>query len=208
MKKSLSQKKLNNAYLFVLKTSFMIAALDGEVAESEYKAFFTVATEYLGMTREEAWSAIDEAMYSAGYLVLYRQHADERMLVNAFLSEVNRALTMALGRNKFLFDRPEGVRHAFAVWTFMALADGKYEAVERKAVQAVMKSLSKGTLPLCAQPAGITVTYLKKVERIFEKASSAIVGPSEKMFQGSLPSGNFASLQEELCALIASVPVK
>ena len=76
----------------VLKVAFMVAALDGEVTDAEYRAFDALAKKCRGYTPKAAEKALDEAMRSAGYLMLLSKRAKDDDLVKAFVAEAQAAL--------------------------------------------------------------------------------------------------------------------
>ena len=135
--KSFNFKKLGKASrtdFGVLKVAFMVAALDGEVADAEYKAFDALAKKCRGYTAKAAETALDEAMRSAGYLMLLSRRAKEAALVKAFIAEAQSALPMG-----FAYFSAEDVRRAIVTWTAMGMSDGDYSAREKACVEALRK---------------------------------------------------------------------
>ena len=118
----------------VLKVAFMVAALDGEVTDAEYKAFDALAKKCRGYTAEAAETALDEAMRSAGYLMLLSKRAKEDALVKAFLTEAQAALPMG-----FAYFSADDVRRAIVTWIAMGMSDGDYSAREKACIEALRK---------------------------------------------------------------------
>ena len=118
----------------VLKVAFMVAALDGEVTDAEYKAFDALAKKCRGYTPKAAEKALDEAMRSAGYLMLLSKRAKDTALVAAFIREAQAALPMG-----FAYLSIEDVRRAVVTWIAMGMSDGDYSAREKKCIEALRK---------------------------------------------------------------------
>ena len=118
----------------VLKVAFMVAALDGEVTDAEYKAFDALAKKCRGYTPKAAETALDEAMRSAGYLMLLSKRAKDEALVKAFVAEAQAALPMG-----FAYLSVEDVRRAVVTWIAMGMSDGDYSVRERKCIEALRK---------------------------------------------------------------------
>ena len=118
----------------VLKVAFMVAALDGEVSDAEYRAFEALAKKCRGYTPNTAATALDEAMRSAGYLMLLSRRAKDAALVAAFVEEAQAALPFG-----FAFFSTEDVRRAVVTWVAMGMSDGDYSARERKCIEALRK---------------------------------------------------------------------
>ena len=118
----------------VLKVAFMVAALDGEVTDVEYRAFDALAKKCRGYTAKVAATALDEAMRSAGYLMLLSRRAKDADLVKAFIAEAQVALPMG-----FAYLSIEDVRRAVVTWIAMGMSDGDYSAREKKCIEALRK---------------------------------------------------------------------
>ena len=116
----------------VLKVAFMVAALDGEVTEAEYKAFDALAKKCRGYTEKAAATALDEAMRSAGYLMRYARRAKDADLVKAFVAEAQASLPMG-----FAYFSIEDVRRAIVTWIAMGMSDGDYSSREKKCIEAL-----------------------------------------------------------------------
>ena len=122
----------------VLKVAFMVAALDGEVADAEYRALEALAKKCRGYTPKTAAKVFDEAMRSAGYLMLLGRRAKDEDLVDAFVKEARAALP-----NGFAYFSIEDVRRAVVTWIAMGMSDGDYSAREKKCVEALRKHFAE-----------------------------------------------------------------
>ena len=122
----------------VLKVAFMVAALDGEVSEAEYRALEALAKKCRGYTPKAAEKALDEAMRSAGYLMLLGRRAKDSELVTAFIREAQAALP-----NGFAYFSVADVRRAVVTWIAMGMSDGDYSARERKCIDALRSHFAK-----------------------------------------------------------------
>ena len=118
----------------VLKVAFMVAALDGEVTDAEYKAFDALAKKCRGYTPKAAATALDEAMRSAGYLMLLSKRVKDTALVAAFVTEAQAALPMG-----FAYLSIEDVRRAVVTWIAMGMSDGEYSKREEMCIEALRK---------------------------------------------------------------------
>ena len=139
--KSFDFKKLSKASrtdFGVLKVAFMVAALDGEVSNAEYRALEALAKKCRGYAPKTAAMALDEAMRSAGYLMLFSKRAKDEALVKAFVAEAQAALP-----NGFAYFSVEDVRRAFVTWIAMGMSDGDYSAREKKCIEALRKQFAE-----------------------------------------------------------------
>ena len=126
--------KCGKTDLGIVKVAFMVAALDGEVSEAEYKALDALLKKCRGYSKEAAALAFDEAMRSAGYLMLLSRRAKDSALVAAFVREAQAALP-----NGFAYLSIDEVRRAMATWIAMGMSDGDYSAREKKCIEALRK---------------------------------------------------------------------
>ena len=132
------KERIGKTDLGVLRVAFMVAALDGDVSEAEYKAFDLLAKKCRGYTPESAAAALDAAMRSAGYLILLSKRVTDAQLVKAFVAEAKEALP-----GGFAFQSIEDVRRAIVTWIVMGLSDGDYSARERKCIEALRKTFAE-----------------------------------------------------------------
>ena len=122
----------------VLKVAFMVAALDGEVTDAEFAAFEAMAKKCRGYTAASAAGVLDEAMRSAGYLMLLGRRATDAQLVKAFVKEARAALP-----DGFAYCSLEDVRRAIVTWIAMGMSDGDYSARERKCIEALRRTFAE-----------------------------------------------------------------
>ena len=122
----------------VLKVAFMVAALDGEVTDAEYKAFDALAKKCRGYTEKAAETALEEAMRSAGYLMLLSRRKKDADLVKAFVAEAQAALPMG-----FAYLSIEDVRRAVVTWIAMGMSGGDYSSREKQCIEALRKHFAE-----------------------------------------------------------------
>ena len=132
------KERLSRTDLGVLKVAFMVAALDGEVTDAEYAAFDALAKKCRGYTAEGAEEALDEAMRSAGYLMLLSKRVKTPALVRAFVREAKAALP-----NGFAYLSVEDVRRAIVLWIAMGLSDGDFSVREKACIEAIRKHFAE-----------------------------------------------------------------
>ena len=120
----------------LLKTTLMLAAVDGEVAEDEIARFKDLAAKcrgYGGETFEALW---DAALRSAGYLLLQSHLLGHDELVAAFVKEAEKDFVGEV----ILETAAERIR-AFDFLDRMAMADGEYSEIERDCIVALVKKV-------------------------------------------------------------------
>lgn len=125
--------KLGKLDLAVLQVALMVAALDGKVRKSETESFLALAAKCRGASAKSVKSAYEYALRAAGYITVLTQVEDEEKVLGAFVDEVVKAMP-----EDFLMAHPEDVRRAFVIWTAMAMSDGEYSGIERKAIEALV----------------------------------------------------------------------
>ena len=145
--------------LGIVKVALMVAALDGEVTEEEYKALDALVKKCRGYTKKAADKAMSEAMRSAGFLLLFGRRASDREFVKAFVAEARTALP-----NGFEDLSVEEVRRAIVMWIAMGMSDGDYSAREKKCIEAIRKAFAEHkalrqqeAIDLGAQMAGVSL---------------------------------------------------
>lgn len=134
----LSPEKFSKADFGVLQVAMMITALDGDVREDELAAFDRLAKKCAGYTAESAAAALKQGLRAAGYLALQAKRLKEKDLIAEFVEEAMSAMPEGL-----LLGRAEPVRRAFVMWISMAMSDGDYSGVERKAIAALLKRIGE-----------------------------------------------------------------
>ncbi len=120
--------------LGILKVAFMVAALDGDVTDAEFKAFEALAKKTKGATPKSIAAAREEAMRAAGYLMLLARRVSVAQLVKAFIAEAKAALPGGFANLSI-----EEIRRAIVVWIAMGLSDGDYSARERACIEALRR---------------------------------------------------------------------
>ena len=120
----------------LLKTALMLAAVDGEVAADEVGRFKELAQKCRGYNGESFDVLWEQALRSAGYLLIQSQFLERDELVAAFVKEAEKDFVGTV----ILETREERVR-AFELLDRMAMADGDYSAVERAAIAALAQKV-------------------------------------------------------------------
>ena len=118
----------------LLKTALMLAAVDGEVAAAEVGRFKELAQQCRGYTGESFDALWEEALRSAGYLLIQAQFLGRDELVAAFVKEAEKDFV-----GEFALEVHGDRVRAFDFLDRMAMADGDYTEVERAAIAALVK---------------------------------------------------------------------
>ena len=121
--------KLGKTDFGVLKVAMMIAALDGVILDDEYAAFDKLAAKCRGYSETSAAQALDEALRTAGYLLLKSRRLSEAEIVALLADEAEKALPTG-----FAYGSVVDVRRAFVMWTAMGMSDGDFSGVERQGI--------------------------------------------------------------------------
>jgi len=118
----------------ILEVAMMVAALDGEILESEVATFQSLAKKCRGYTAANAKKCLDEALRRGGYLMAIAKvggyTAKER--IGAFVDLA--VETMPRG---FVDGELSDLRRAFVLWVSMGVSDGEFSDIERKAIDAL-----------------------------------------------------------------------
>ena len=122
----------------IVKVALMVAALDGDVSDEELKAVDAMLKKCRGYTAKTAALVLDEAMHSAGYLMLLSKRVKDSALVRAFIAEAKAALPEG-----FAYLSVAEVRRAVVAWIAMGLSDGDYSAREKKCIEALRKHFAE-----------------------------------------------------------------
>jgi len=131
--------RIAKADLGILKVAFMVAALDGDVTEAEYRAFDLLAKKCRGYTPKAAEAALADAMHAGGYLMLLSKRTKkDAELLDAFMDEAKKALP-----DGFAYLSLEDVRRAIVTWIAMGLSDGDYSSRERKCIETLRKNFAE-----------------------------------------------------------------
>ena len=187
--KVVGEEKLGETDASVLKVAMMISALDGDVSGDELEAFGKLARQCRGYSTEASARVFDEGLRCAGYIVLQSKRLSEKKLLDLFVAEASEAMP-----NGFAVSSGEDVRRAFVMWLTMALADGDFSQVERKAIDAFRKHLDKITESINAydescrsaySPAFAHAFVLADLKFKFKSATTdAFMKKAEKLISG------------------------
>lgn len=128
-------RHMNRSELAVLRVSMLVAALDGEVSDSELSEFRNMAENCEGYSPEETEKALADTLRSTGYLMLLARLVDRKKLLDAFITEAEQILPVISNYGK------DGIQGAVAVWKQMAGADDDFSDVEREAIDYLEKFL-------------------------------------------------------------------
>ena len=120
----------------LLKTTLMLAAVDGEVAADEIARFKELAAKCRGYSGESFEMLWDEALRSAGYLLLQSHFLGHDELVAAFVKEAEKDFV-----GKVVLETAEERIRAFDFLDRMAMADGDYSEIERDCIIALVKKV-------------------------------------------------------------------
>ena len=120
----------------LLKTALMLAAVDGEVGADEVGRFRELAEKCRGYNGESFDVLWEQALRSAGYLLLQSRFLGPEELAAAFVKEAERDFVGTV----ILATQEERVR-AFELLDRMAMADGDYSAVEHACIAALAQKV-------------------------------------------------------------------
>lgn len=127
--------RISKADICILKVAFLVAAIDGEVTAEEFTVFDAMARRCKGYDEEQGGNVLDDAMRSAGYLLLVSSRLSDTALVKAFIDEVDRVLPAGYA----YFQTVAELRRAFITWIAMGMSDGDYSIREKKCIDALRK---------------------------------------------------------------------
>ena len=137
-KSILHRDRIGRTDLGILKVAFMVAALDGVATDDEYEAFAQMAKKCRGYSEVAAKKALEDAMRSAGYLLLLSRRVGDSELMRAFVIEAEASLP-----DGFAYLSIEDVRRAIIMWVAMGMSDGDYSARERKCIEALRRHFAE-----------------------------------------------------------------
>ena len=120
----------------ILKTALMLAAVDGEVGADEVGRFKELAEKCRGYSGESFDVLWEQALRSAGYLLIQAMFLEKEELAALFVREAEKDFVGTV----ILETREERAR-AFELLDRMAMADGDYSAVERACLAALAKKV-------------------------------------------------------------------
>ena len=120
----------------LLKTTLMLAAVDGEVAADEIARFKELAAKCRGYSGESFETLWDAALRSAGYLLIQSHFLGHDELVAAFVKESEKDFV-----GEVVLETAEERIRAFDFLDRMAMADGDYSEIERDCIIALVKKV-------------------------------------------------------------------
>ena len=135
---NLVKDRIGMADLGVLKVAMMVAAIDGDIMDSELEAFELMAKRCRGYSPESYAAALKEAMHAAGYLMIAMKRDTETEFVKEFIVEAKAALP-----NGFANLPIEDIRLAVVTWISIAISDGDYSRRERKCIEALRRNFAE-----------------------------------------------------------------
>lgn len=130
------KNKFGKEDFVLLKTALMLAAVDGEVGEDEVSRFKALAEKCRGYNGESFDALWEQALRSAGYLLIQSHFLGPDELAEVFVKEAEKDFVDTV----ILETREERAR-AFEQLEKMAMADGDYSEAERAAIGALMKNV-------------------------------------------------------------------
>jgi len=189
-----SDPKLAELDRGVLTVALLVAALDGTILPEECAAFELLAKKCRGGSTKNARAVLDKALQKTGYLMAMAQVGvyTEKERIAAFAQMATEALPRG-----FVEGSLADLRRAFALWVAMAVSDGSFSDVERKAL-ATLEDLyadlrlsreQKATKNACAmspclkslcvdkKATLLEPQFIEKAERIVRDLTSASKGP-------------------------------
>ena len=120
----------------ILKTALMLAAVDGEVGADEVGRFKELAEKCRGYSGESFDVLWEQALRSAGYLLIQARFLGQEELAALFVREAEKDFVGTV----ILETKEERVR-AFELLDRMAMADGDYSAVEHACIAALAQKV-------------------------------------------------------------------
>ena len=120
----------------LLKTAMMLAAVDGEVSADEVVRFKELAAKCRGYNGESFETLWEQALRSAGYLLIQSRFLGTDELAAAFVKEAERDFVGSVIQET----REERV-DAFELLDRMAMADGDYSEVEHACIAALAQKV-------------------------------------------------------------------
>ena len=130
------KNRLGRENFVLLKTTMMLAAVDGEVGTDEVERFKELAGKCRGYNGDSFEALWEQALRSAGYLLLQSHFLEPEELAAAFVKEAEKDFVGEV----ILETREERVR-AFELLDRMAMADGDYSAIEHACIAALAQKV-------------------------------------------------------------------
>ena len=121
----------------ILRVSYLLASLDGNVSDDEKRLFRKIGGAYSWFTpgNQKTNALIDDLVSSSEKLLHLKKFYNEQEFLAAFLTEVEPDCKII---------KPSKVisRKAFAIWIAMCLADKNFSAIERCAIGLLQRSFN------------------------------------------------------------------
>lgn len=138
LKKLVGKRNFSSVDFATLKTSMMLAALDGDVSPEELASFREMASGCKGCTPKSFAKLWDEALRSTGYLLIQSKLLAKDDLIRLFVGEAESSFVGEVSA-EVSADR----QRAFDVLAEMAAADGDFSEVERGAIDALKAAVKE-----------------------------------------------------------------
>lgn len=162
----------------IIYIATQIAALDGAMTDEEVRLIADFAWSCPGASLEGKQKGLDFALRRAGYLAVIAQfpeYTEERRL-DAFLEAVEEGLV-----DKFPFFDREQLCFAFTFWTVLAMSDGDFSSIERKAIEALKARVDyqravrkQAEIDNAKRVAAYSTDYDKTIEQLAGKRELAL----------------------------------
>lgn len=130
------KNKFGKEDFVLLKTALMLAAVDGEVGADEVGRFKELAEKCRGYNGESFDALWEQALRSAGYLLIQSRFFGQDELAAAFVKEAEKDFVGTV-----VLETTEERTRAFELLERMAMADGDYSAVERASIAALAQKV-------------------------------------------------------------------
>jgi len=126
--------KLSRLDFGILEVALMVAALDGEILDSEYESFVSLAKKCRGYTAANAKKCLDAALRKGGYLMAIAKvgNYSDKERIDAFVDLAIEAMPRG-----FVGGELSDLRRAFVLWIAMGVSDGEFSNIERRAIDAL-----------------------------------------------------------------------
>lgn len=132
------KNKFDKVDFAILKTMMMLAAVDGDVSPEEIENFKAMAAKCRGYNGESFETLWDQALRSAGYLLLQARLLERDALADVFVKEAEKDFV-----DELVLDAEDDRTRAFDALVQMASADGDYSAVECACIAALTKRVKE-----------------------------------------------------------------
>ena len=120
----------------LLKTTLTLAAADGEISADEVARFRELAEACRGYNGESFETLWEQALRSAGYLLIQSHFLDPEELAETFVKEAEKDFVGTV-----ILETNEERARAFELLDRMAMADGDYSAVEHACIAALAQKV-------------------------------------------------------------------